>query len=385
MARTPRKILLMKLRSLGDTLLLTAPIASIKEQWPDVSIHLAVNSKWSELFLRDSRIARVWTYDKHKETPARAKAVAHLALKLYREKFDVVVNFHASPSSATVALATRAPIRAVHFHGHKAKNKYSTVEIPGKGILKPIIERDMDSLRAIGLKIPEGLLPEVSLSYQEVIQGRERIRFSKGVPLLAIGLGSARPAKAWPINRFAEIAVRWCERGFDGTPGAVVGFTGPDENSVAHDFLKAIDDLLAHRSATHRQEVRDRIQVEMSPNIRTMAAMMKNCQAFIGNDSGPRHLAVAVGTPSLTLFGPEDPFEWHPYPVAQHPFLFIENLGCRNDHDQGFRPWCGVHECVNHGHQCMEKIGIEETYAKLVEMGPAIKDVIERRVGNLLS
>src|SRR3712207_7304614 len=53
-------------------------------------------------------------------------------------------------SSATLARMSGAPARAVHFHGHNDRNRHSTVEVPGKGTLKPIIERDMDALRGLG-------------------------------------------------------------------------------------------------------------------------------------------------------------------------------------------------------------------------------------------
>ena len=94
-----------------------------------------------------------------------------MGLKLRQERFDCVVNFHASPSTAMISFASGAKTRSIHFHGHNDKNRYSTVAIPGKGTLKPIIERDMDAVRALGLVVPEGRSPNRILGPSEDRRG----------------------------------------------------------------------------------------------------------------------------------------------------------------------------------------------------------------------
>jgi len=96
--------------------------------------------------------------------------------------------------------------------------------------------------------------------------------------------------------------------------------------------------------------------------------MLSQLAVFAGNDSGPRHLAVAVGTPTVTLFGPEHPFEWHPYPEDRHPRFFVDNLPCRRDAMPGMPAWCGLHDCVAEAHKCMT----------MIEAGPVFEAI--RRV-----
>src|SRR3989338_4246346 len=133
---TPKKILVIKLRALGDTVLMTAPLLELRRIFPHAEIHVTVTSPWTPLLEFHPGVNRIWAYERRKETAARAKTIAALALKLRKENFDCVINFHASPSSSTLAFATGAKIRSVHFHGHRDKNRYSTVEIPGKGKIK---------------------------------------------------------------------------------------------------------------------------------------------------------------------------------------------------------------------------------------------------------
>ena len=100
-------------------------------------------------------------------------------------------------------------------------------------------------------------------------------------------------------------------------------------------------------------------------SVRALAAELSLLSVFLGNDSGPRHVALAVGTPTVTLFGPEHPFEWHPYPEEKHPIFFIDQLACRKDGAPGMPAWCGIEVCVEQKHQCMTSIGVNSVVQAL--------------------
>jgi ADP-heptose:LPS heptosyltransferase len=351
----PKKILAIKLRSLGDTVLMTAPLVELRRAFPRAAIHVVTLRKWAPLLERDPAVDRVWAYDRYSETAARAKAAARLAFKLRLERFDCVVNFHASPSSSIIAFATGAKLRSIHFHGHGDKNRYSTVVVPGKGVLKPIIERDMDTIRALGISVPEGRMPRLHIRPIEVDQAAE-LAATLGLndPILAIGLGSSRPTKSWSLLRYAELAIRWAEE--EGGSALAVG--APDEAPLIQEFLKAVENLHP------KPEILKRIRGISNLSIRELAAVLKYSAVFVGNDSGPKHIAVAVGAPTVTLFGPEDPFEWHPYPADRHPKFFVEDLACRKDADPGMPAWCGLNTCDVEQHRCMTEIEVAAVLAE---------------------
>ncbi len=354
----PRKILAIKLRSMGDTILMTSPLEMLRRAYPHAEIHVAVTSTWAPLLENHPAIDRLWACERHKERGARAKAIARLALKLRREGYDCVANFHASPSSAMLAFATGARTRSIHFHGHKDKNRHSTVIVPGKGTLKPIIERDMDTVRALGVSAPAGTLPKVYLLTEETEEASSQLAsFGLTGPILGIGLGSSRPTKTWPVERFAEVAVRWCKE----TGGSVLIPTGPNDEVPLHAFSTALAQVPGI------DEVSSRVVTRQNIPLRPLAAILSQLAVFAGNDSGPRHLAVAVGTPTVTLFGPEHPFEWHPYPEDRHPKFFIDHLPCRRDAMPGMPAWCGLHNCIAEAHKCMS----------MIEAGPVF-DAIRR-------
>jgi ADP-heptose:LPS heptosyltransferase len=362
-----KKILAIKLRSLGDTVLMTAPLKELHRAFPDAQIDVAVLTPWAPLLENLPGVGKVWHYDRRANPASRAKAAARLALKLRKERYDCVVNFHASPTSAMISFATGAKTRSIHFHGHKDPNRYSTVIVPGKGQLKPIIERDMDSVRALGLKILEGSKPEVHPDHDEKKWAAKLVSvFGHGGPVLAMGIGASRPTKSWSIEKFAELAVKWCVE----QKGAAIALASPGETALSTAFLALVDDLISKSIPDAEQgiEVRKRISCETSLSIRNLSALLGAVSAFVGNDSGPKHLAVANGTPTVSLFGPEDPFEWHPYPQTQHPIFYQAGLTCRKDAQPGMPPWCGLDICVRERHRCMQEIKVKPVFEKCVEM-----------------
>src|SRR5690606_35295202 len=108
--------------------------------------------------------------------------------------------------------------------------------------------------------------------------------------------------------------------------GSVLVLHSRDEEGLSRRFLDALDRKLVewYSDPAARKAVRARVLAEVQLPLRLLASMLKASTLYLGNDSGPKHLAVAVGTPTITLFGPEDPFEWHPYPRESHPIHYID-------------------------------------------------------------
>lgn len=353
----------MKLRALGDTVLMTAPLLELRRLFPSAEIHAAVTGAWAPLLDSHPAVDRVWRFERRSERAARAKALARLGFALRRERFDCVICFHASPTSAALAFATGARVRSIHFHGHGDRNRFSTVEVPGKGALKPIIERDMDAIRALGVHVAAGRLPEIPVLPGERLQARDWLsRTHLPSPLLMIGLGASRPTKIWPLERFASLAIEWVNH----CQGGVLAIAGVDESDLTTRFLKEVENLLDATVAepARRARLRTAVSADHRLSIRSLATLMSQASVFVGNDSGPRHLAAAVGVPTVTLFGPEDPFEWHPYPTERHPFVFIDGLSCRKDALPGMPPWCALETCTEERHRCMRLVGVDQVMAQ---------------------
>lgn len=345
------KILAIKLRSFGDTVIWSASLRALADSFPNAEIQVLVSQEWMPLLSEQPGIHQLHSYQRRSSPAGRAKSIARLGLQLRKQKFDCVLNFHASPSSSLISFATAAATRSIHFHGHKDKNRYSTVEIPNKGLTQSIVERDLDTIRALGVNIPrDHYRPEIAVSAIEKENARAKLA-SLGIktPILAIALGASRPTKMWPIDRYGQVAEKFLSK----THGSVITLGTKSEMGLIEKF-------------SHITPIKQHSFIDLP--LREIAAILSHCHLMIGNDSGPRHLAAAVGVRTITLIGPEHPLEWHPYDTQRHPYFYIENLQCRRDALPGLPSWCALTECTSEGHVCMVRISTDQVVSKLLEM-----------------
>jgi heptosyltransferase-2 len=156
----------------------------------------------------------------------------------------------------------------------------------------------LEPLRRRGLPIPDPL-PRFSLREEERAYAQARWRERDlAPPLVLIHPGSGGRRKCWPLPRFLELAQRLRQQGLSV--------------SLAHGPAEA--DLAAQLEA----DPQSRGLTLCPPGLLDLAGLLESAALFIGNDSGPGHLAAALGTPTLSLFGPTDPGVWKPpHPWAQ--------------------------------------------------------------------
>ena len=142
----------------------------------------------------------------------------------------------------------------------------------------------------------------------------ERLLASLGVErgdlLVALMPVSRQPYKVWPLERFARLADRLIER-----HGAkVLMVSGPGEEGIVR----------AVRAAMRHEALPD----YPVPSLPGLAALLERCRLYVGNDAGPRHFAIAVGTPSVGIFGRPFPENWTPPGDARHRTV-AHDPGCK--------------------------------------------------------
>jgi heptosyltransferase-2 len=216
----------------------------------------------------------------------------------------------------------------------------------------------MDALRALNIHVPAGRTPSLFLRAADIEKAKSfLLKSNLTPPFLGLNMGSSRPTKTWPIERFADLAVEWCKR----VPGSTLALGGPQESDRVQDFLRAVNDILHEtlKDPAEKASIRSRIYGTSELSLSELPTILSQLSVLVGNDSGPKHIAVAVNIPTVTFFGPEHPFEWHPYPIDRHPYFFIEGLPCRKDADPGMPPWCGLYECRVEEQKCMKMIGTQ--------------------------
>ena len=327
-------ILVIKLRYIGDVLLATPVLRALRKAFPQARLTMAVNRGTEEILKGNPDLTEVLAVDR-----SGVGADLRFLREIRRQRFDCVIDLTDGDRSAMMAWASGAPVRIGFNAEHRGRGLLYTVIVTASSVHR--VERDLAAVRALGIE-PQTDLPVLNLSPQEEHEAAVLLKEIGGVcandlcdrQLVLLHPGARYWFKAWPAERFAELADRltdvWrCQ--------ILVGGADQDGDMVDRIRTHARCDLkiLAGRA-----------------DLRQFAAIVKRCAVFIGNDTGAMHIAAAMGTPIVALFGPSDPAEWGPR--GRDIAVLHKGLDCR----PCFHPTCRRGE-----DNCMRQISVEEVFA----------------------
>lgn len=350
-----RRILVIKNRAIGDTILLTGALRLLRKHYPNHDIHVLVRSPAGELLEGLPYVDRIISVFEPKDKFGRLAYWLTLLKRLRAERYMLALNFHASFRSSLTAKLLRADTCVTNHHELNGRNWFSDLPVPGRGEVKSIIDRDLDLLRAVGITATAAEAhPEVVLSPYEHRQAAALFANKPAAtgPRIFLGVGGSRETKRWLPGNFFALAQRMAKE-LDAT--FVVSTVAIDQAWMSR-FLPLVksDSLVWSRLIRFENQT-----------LRETAKIISQCSIYVGNDSGLKHLAVALGLRTLTIFGPEMPLEWHPYDTKQHPYHFIEGLGCRMN---AGKHWCSVPVCNRHGHRCMQQVTADTLWQDILSV-----------------
>ncbi len=217
---------------------------------------------------------------------------------LWRLRPDAILELHQSGRSSKI-LKTYAALTGARYLAHN-HNK-NTGEIFEQGVRKPIIQRDLDGAYTLACRYNEGAKYPHYLEY--VPHFKKRRSGELGVVL---GVVATREEKKWPLSHYAEL-IRFIKLAHPELPIYI-----PLSKSAEDEEIKA----------RLKSLVSDEVEFIQAP-LAKLGEVLSKGHLYIGNDTGLKHICVALGYKTWTLFGPEEPIEWHPYDYHQHPFFWI--------------------------------------------------------------
>jgi ADP-heptose:LPS heptosyltransferase len=243
-------------------------------------------------------------------------------------KFDLAINLQPGKRSEVVTRWTGAKCRVGFERSGQNESDY-TVKVKDIWDERYRADQMLDTIRAVGIEA-EVELPAIGLSEED----RRSVRaYADGIegPLVVMHAPSSMPEKLWPRERFAELADTLVSR-----YGARIAYTGSKSES---EYVDSIISMM-HSPC---------VSVAGKLNLRQLAALIERADLLIGVDSCPTHIASAVGTPSITLFGPSPPEVWNP-PGGLHVAIrkLPGDCDCRPPH------------CNPRDSRCMENIGADD-------------------------
>ncbi len=313
--RDPAQILVIRYSALGDVVLATSVLEPLRARFPGARIEWVTDALYAPLLEGLPEIAQV-----HRLAREGPDAALPLAGRL-RGRFDVVIDLQNKLRSAVVARAA-APLRTA-FRRRTALRALMAVF----GSDPPLVRAHATQLYAEALAplgvagpgpVKVSLSPQARALAADALQGVE-------APAVAIAPGARWATKRWPAERFAAVADALHAEGV-----RIVLCGGPGDR----------DAFAAFRAAT-----RARVAADLSfLPLDALAAAIAGVDLLIACDSGPVHLATAVGTPVLALFGPTSTMRWGPPPPGRALSLDLACAPCSN-HGGDYCPE-GHHRCL---------------------------------------
>jgi predicted lipopolysaccharide heptosyltransferase III len=325
------KILIIKLRYIGDVLLATPTVRAIKAAWPDVRVTTMVNRGTEDVLSGNPDLDEIMVLDK-----GSLGAQSRLIAGLRHRQFDTVIDLTDGDRSAFLSWISGAPVRIGFNDEQRWRGHYYTKIVPSVPGTRHRVDRDLEALKPIGIqassKDPQlWLTPEEEKSADELL---DQLGVQRSQSMMILQPGARYWFKAWPQERFAELADRLtahysCQVLIGGSHQDI------DLAEQIRQIAKSKPIVMAGRTT-----------------IKQFAAIAKKSALFVGSDSGAMHMASAVGTPVVALFGPSNPREWGPRggPVE----VIYKEIDCRS---------CFHPTCIKGEENCMRLIAVEEVYA----------------------
>lgn len=302
-----RKICVFKPGAIGDVLMTTPFLKALRQRFPNAQIDYWVGKNSAFLLAKNQNINRVITFDEHNALGKRAFRMLALAQKVHNTNYDVMFMLDFSYLANVFAAACRVPVTIGFDRG--GEGFPLTLSIP-YGKVKHQIEYYLDLAYLVGAKRITEPRMEFKLSTDDMKFAEQFFKKHKLNPArtIAIAPGGARnlgqdmPSRRWPAERFAQIAQKLAEQGWQML---LIGRSPGDDEPVPAMLNAAPKAVNAIGNFNYRQS----------------AALMRLSRLLICNDSGPMHVAAAIGTPTVSIFGPTDPRRKAPL-GAKHLWLW---------------------------------------------------------------
>jgi predicted lipopolysaccharide heptosyltransferase III len=320
------RILVIRMRSLGDVLLTTPAFRALKEWRPDLHLSVLVYQRHASILAGNPDLEEV--IELNPEEATAPFTIAATAAGLRRRGFAACFNLHGGTLSAFLTRAS-APHR-VGFGHFRFRSLYTALapdarRLYGRSRLHNV-EQQLASFYAAGL--PQGEIPPLQLFPQAAMQATITEELAQrgvraGTPYAVFHPIANFYTKEWPFERYAELA-RLLEEEYTLAP---VFTCGPGEG-------RKLD-------AVARAAGRPVVRLD-SLSVPQLVALIGGAALFIGNDSGPAHIAAALRRPAVVLFGSSDSALWHPW---RTPHAIVQNHypcnPCRGDRCYAFpQPEC---------------------------------------------
>jgi heptosyltransferase II len=338
----PRRILLLRLERIGDLLMSAPAIAAVRQFAPDAHIDLIVGS-WNASSARlIPGIDRVETLDASWLSRGAGgggmRALMSQARSWRMRDYDLAINFEGDIRSHLLIALSGATERAGFTMAGGGPLLTRRFEFdPRQHTTANAWRLVTDTFKALGFRRAATDTPPLRLQLPALARERAAALLGREERVIALHASGGREIKQWPPERFAEAAAR-VARDYDAT---LVLTGSPGDRPIVDTVRAKLPDDIATIDLTGELD------------LPILGAVLERCLVFLTGDTGPMHLAAAVGTPTVAVFGPSDPARYAPI-STRHRVVRID-LPCAPCNRIRLPP----ERCQGHTPDCLEGVTVD--------------------------
>ncbi|MBN1353025.1 lipopolysaccharide heptosyltransferase II [candidate division KSB1 bacterium] len=329
-----QKILIIKLRAIGDVLLSTIVISNLRGAYPDAQIDFLTEAPAKDVVAGNPDLNRIIVFDLNKIRSMGFWKGLQENLRfisaLRKTRYDMVFDFFGNPRSALLTLMSRAKQRI--GYNWRARQLAYNVVVQSRAASVHEAEFHLDALTALGIPIIDGQLhfpiPDAAKNFANQFFEENNLDRAFTVGINASGGWSA---KKWLPEYFAELADRLMAE----LDAKIILLWGPGELPETEKLAR----LIRHEAT-----------IIPETDLKQLGAILEKCSLVVSNDSGPMHIAAAIGTPTVGIFGPTDPKKQGPY-GSQHEVAVKKELHCLG---------CDKLHCESNA--CMRELSVDDVW-----------------------
>lgn len=305
------RVLLVRLRSIGDTVLTTPSLFALKRFLPHARVDILLEDWVAPVLDGFPHVNSVITLER-KSNSARAR----VARQLRANNYDVVYNLHGGTTATLLTRATGAKHR-VGYQAYQYARLHNCLA-PSSSLLwgrdkTHSVEQQLALLGWTGVPVSDRPRSELAVTPESAATIAARLRDAglAEAPFAVIHPAAAFATKQWAAEKFGRVAEEIRSRGL-----AVVAITTPGERPI-------IDEMNKNTAAP--------VEAFTDLSLPQITALLARARLFIGNDSGIAHIAAAVETPAVVIFGSSNTAHWRPWANAPAEVV-LEEMECQPCH-----------------------------------------------------
>jgi ADP-heptose:LPS heptosyltransferase len=339
-----KKILVIKLRAIGDVLLSTPVLKNLRHNFKDAEIDFLTEPPSREIIEGNPFVDNLIIFDR------RDKSLSSF-LNLRRKKYDLVIDLFCNPRSALMTFTSGARYRV--GYAFKGRSYAYNIKLKPRKEVHHNVEFNLDALRSLGLEIvdqnPYLPIDDSAEKFAEKFFDEHNLDNKLTVALIPVGTWET---KRWELKKFAEL-------------GDIIAKNFNAEILIIWGNEKEFEEAMTISSFMNAKPI-----IPPRTSLKQLSAILKRCSFAIANDSGPMHISAVVGTPTLGIFGPTNPYAQGPF-GEKHLWVRNEEIDCLG---------CNLTKCPI-GNKCMTELKVVTVYSAFLKLVEKNKDRITSKPG----